>query len=500
MACACYLPFSLLLSLQMNKGFRYLLFAGAVALAGCANITTPNGGKKDTVPPKRLSVTPADSLTNTRLKKIELTFDEYITVSDAGKEVQISPLLPVDPTVTGLKKKVTVKIPDTLLEPNTTYRISFGNAIKDLHEGNPYAGYTYTFSTGGWFDSLQLAGNVLNAASGLPDSTGVKVVLYYAADGDSAVVKRKPKYIAQADATGNFTFKGLPMRSFKIFALKDANDNMMFDGEGEMVAFADNNVTPGDTALRGLTLRLFVQPADTSLHAEADTFKKPGLRETSKSQAGFSYSANIDTGRKDKRTYDINNDAQITFNRRPTIVTNKIVLSYDSNGVDVPAIFEVRHADTSNRVFVHTNWKENTVYNLKLAKGFAKDSAGLEPMPAKYIFRTKEDDDYGKITINLPEKYSTGYVLQIFSDNDTLYQKSITTASVVLSRLKPAKYTFRVIEDRNGNGRWDAGNLFLKKQPELVIPYRDPLMLKPGWENVIDFERKPAAPKNNGKR
>jgi hypothetical protein len=61
----------------------------------------------------------------------------------------------------------------------------------------------------------------------------------------------------------------------------------------------------------------------------------------------------------------------------------------------------------------------------------------------------------------------------------------------------------RVIVDENGNGQWDTGDLFLKRQPEMVIPYEGTLNLKAGWDNVIDFEntsvkdRKGASP---GKR
>jgi len=50
--------------------------------------------------------------------------------------VEISPILSIPINVTGAYKKVTVKIEDTLLQENTTYRISFGNAIRDVHEGN----------------------------------------------------------------------------------------------------------------------------------------------------------------------------------------------------------------------------------------------------------------------------------------------------------------------------------------------------------------------------
>ena len=490
-------PFSLLLVLQMvKKCLSYLLFSCGLLAAGCANITSPTGGKKDTTPPKRLSSTPGDSLTNTRLKKVELEFDEFITLNDASKEVQISPLLTIPPTVTQGLRKVTVKIPDTLLEPNTTYRISFGNAIKDLHEGNAFTGYTYTFSTGSWFDSLQLAGKVLNAANGLADSTGVMVVLYYASDGDSAIISKKPRYVTRADATGSFVFKGLPRRSFNIYALKDPNDNLMYDGEGEMIAFADNKLIPGDTSQQGnITLRLFYQPTDSTI--KPDTAVKAGGRfaQTQAKNDVFTWSVNADTSNKNARTFDINKQLIISTSRTATFNYEKINLVYDSNGTEIPVAY-THTASNSKQAILQPAWKENTLYTLKLAKGFSKDSTGTDAMPARFTFRTREDEDYGKITVNLPARYVTAtYVLQITNEADTIYQQPITSGSVALSRLRPGKYAFRVIEDRNGNGKWDAGNLFTRLQPELVIPYKDVLTLKAGWDNIIDFDQKAAPPR-----
>ena len=131
-------------------------------------------------------------------------------------------------------------------------------------------------------------------------------------------------------------------------------------------------------------------------------------------------------------------------------------------------------------------------YKLRLVKGFAKDSAGVDVVPSWYSFRTKEDDDYGKITIHLPAKYSNSdYLLKVLADNDSVYQQSVTDATIVLRRLKPAAYTIRLIVDKNRNGKWDTGDLLAKRQPEEVIPYKEIINLKAGWENVVDdFEKK----------
>ncbi len=479
-----------------------ILLVFIVLLTGCANQTTPTGGKKDATPPKLLSVTPADSMRNTTVKKIELVFDEYITVTDAIKEVQISPILAMQPTVMGYGKKVTVKIVDSLLEPNTTYRISFGTAIRDLHESNIYPNYTYTFSMGAYFDSLTLAGKVLNAGTGLNDSAGIIVVLYNASESDSAVVRKKPKYIAKVDANGRFIFKGLPKRSFKIFAIKDANDNLYYDGGAEAIAFNNEPVMPDDTTRGDITLRIYREPDTNGVIAveapklgRGERGKGGGLAAVTgfDAKSAFGYNVIVDTSNTTKRTQDITKPLTLSFNHLPTVNRGKISLFVDSGDVAIAQNIDFR-TDTAHPelLLLNTDWKENTLYTLKLAKGFVKDSAGTEPAPSKYTFRTKEDADYGKITINLPGKYyNNRHLLQVTTDRDTIYQKPITDTSIVLRKLSPGKYDFRVIEDKNNNNKWDPGNLFLKLQPELVIPYNGSIVLKPGFDYIVDFDQNP---------
>jgi hypothetical protein len=482
---------------------RLFLLILLVTGAGCANITAPMGGRKDTKPPKLKQVTPADSLKNTRAKRIELTFDEYLTLTDAFKEIQISPLLPIQPSATVNGKKVIVKIADTLLEDNTTYRLSLGKAVRDLHEGNIFANYTYTFSTGNYFDSMQLDGKVLDAATGRPD-TGSVIVLYYAAENDSVVVRKKPKYVARVNATGNFSFKGLPKKSFRIFAIHDVNGNLIYDGSDEMVAFNDHTVMPGDSAVAPIVLRVFAETPDSSKMKKTDSSANAkgnrlsgnnARKSDSKNPAKdvFDYAVNVDTSNPGKKSFDINDSVSLTFNKIPTLTQSRITLTWDSNGMPQTAAYTLKK-DTLHTNIVHlvTAWRENTQYTLKLAKGFAKDTGGADANPAKYVFKTKEDDDYGKVRVHMPPKYvDPQYLLMVFADKDTIYNKPVTAATINLNRLKLAKYTFRIIVDKNRNGKWDTGDLLAKKQPEDVIPYPDVLNLKAGWENDIDFDSKP---------
>lgn len=493
----------------MSTRIKYLLFVVVLCVgAGCANITSPTGGKRDKTPPKLIYISPSDSLKNTKVRRIELDFDEYITVSDVSKEVQISPIIAIPPAVTGLNKRVVVKIVDTLLEDNTTYRLSFGNSIKDMHEGNPFRPYTYTFSTGKYFDSLQLTGNVINAMTGMPDAGAISVELYSANDDDTAVIRHKPKYVTKTDNKGNFVFKGLPKRKFRIYALKDSNNNLTYDGPvaGEMIGFIDGTVMPGDTSKRSIDLRVFPELVDSGQRKKMDSLAKKGKTGLKSKQNAkdttFSYSVNVDTGNVAKRTFDINTFIKVEFNKAPVLNMEKIRLSYDSADVTVtPEVSMTIDSTHPKELYIKSQWVPGALYTLKLAKGFAKDTFGKEVMPARFTFRANNDEDYGKLKVVLPSKYNSNrYLLLVTSEKDTVHYMPVKDTITSIVRIKPGKYTLRIIADKNGNGKWDTGDLFGKLQPEDVIPYPEPVTIKANWENTTDFEQKPKPKSMKDKR
>lgn len=465
-----------------------------MVLGSCANIVPPTGGDKDATPPKLVRVTPADSQLNTRLRKIVLDFDEYVVLNDASTQVQISPLLSLPLTVTSANKHVTVVIPDSLLQDETTYRITFGTAIRDLHEGNVYNGKGYMFSTGTHFDSLSLAGTVYDAHTGLRDSVA-QVLLYSALESDSAVVRHKPMYVTHVDGSGNFLFQGLPARPFRIYALRDGNANLTFDGGSEWIAFYNSIVTP-DTAKREIELRTFPEPSEDTDANQVSNARKPRFNAEVSTPAKLvtpgSYVVDVDTTDIKRRTQDLDSPVHISFGRTlaAPIRDGRVFLSYDSAGTTIEAPFKIASADTTGlRYKISTRWLEDVVYTLRLQKGFAQDSSGTDMLPGRFSFHTKRDEDYGKIRIHLPIRfYGRSHILQVVSDHDTVYQQPVMDTNVVLFHLKPGIYSMRVIEDKNENGRWDAGNLFLQRQPELVIPHNHSVNLKAGWEQQLDFE------------
>lgn len=221
--------------------FIAILVAVAIFSQRCANAVAPTGGPRDTTPPKVTAAVPENKSTGFTGKKIELTFDEYVTLENANQNMLFSPPLATKPDVKLKDKTVTIKFKEPLAD-NTTYTIHFGSAIKDLHEGNVFQDYVYSFSTGDYLDTLCISGRVLNADDKKPVED-VYVSLYAECEGlDTLPTTTLPDYITKTDKEGKFNLTGLADKRYFVFALKDANANLYFDQPNEAVAFIDTLV------------------------------------------------------------------------------------------------------------------------------------------------------------------------------------------------------------------------------------------------------------------
>lgn len=475
--------------MNAKKAF-FLIHILVLLLQSCANIVPPQGGSKDTTPPKIVSVNPADSSIGKRITRIELKFDEFVSVSNAATELTTSPIMPFPLEVVANGKSVVVKIPDSILQPNTTYKLSFGKSILDVHENNAVQNVQYTFSTGNYFDSLKIEGQVMNAFTGKYDSSAT-VLLYDASKNDSIVAREKPMYAVHVEPKGNFKFNGLPNKNFKLFAIRDLNNNLMYDGGEEWVGFIENNVPAKDKDNERITIYTFAETlASSTINKKNNSSRERG--NSAINTKNISYETNIDTVDINKRTFDINQKIKIKFNEKfKTINVAKINLSYDSANIETEANFIASIDSTENSIIIITNWKENSIYTLRLLQGFVSDSVFSNLPPSKFKFRTFQKTDYAQLTINFPTQYyGNNYIAEIFTDQTTIYSQPIADSTLKLDGLSPGTYQLKIIKDDNKNGQWDRGDLFKKIQPEFVIPYPHSILLKSGWQNEIDFEEK----------
>ncbi|MEI6885812.1 MAG: Ig-like domain-containing protein [Bacteroidota bacterium] len=229
---------------------RLLVFiscsAALLILWGCANPVAPDGGPKDTRPPKVMNFDPPNNSANFKENSIKVDFNEFIVLKNQATELNISPPLKHVPDLRLRGKSLVIKLDDTLAA-NTTYSIDFGKCITDLTENNPLTGLSYVFSTGPYIDSLSLRGVVVNAFDHTPPKDVYAMLYIDNSDTivfDSLPIKVKPYYLVKTNENGEFLFHNLKSAPMKLTALSDQNGNLIFDQASEKVAFCDSIVHP----------------------------------------------------------------------------------------------------------------------------------------------------------------------------------------------------------------------------------------------------------------
>ena len=226
-----------------NRNSIYFLFAAVIGwlLYSCASIGNPEGGPQDKEAPIFLKSSPSPNAINVNKNKIELSFDEIVTLKDPSTKIVVSPAQTEMPKMSASGKKVTIELIDTLLD-NTTYTIDFSNSIQDNNEGNPLENFAFAFSTGSTIDSLRVSGIVLNSQTLEPQQN--VIVGLHSNLSDTAFANIKLERIARTNSLGQFVVRNVKPGKYHIFAINDVDRDYKFANPTEDIAFYDSIVVP----------------------------------------------------------------------------------------------------------------------------------------------------------------------------------------------------------------------------------------------------------------
>lgn len=467
-------------SMSLHK-FIYagLLFIMAAIImvcdTGCANIIPPTGGPRDSLPPVLISATPVDSALKFTGKRITLTFDEYVQLENQTENVIVSPTPAANVGIDYKLRTVTVRINDTL-EANTTYSINFGNAIKDINEGNVLKQFTYVFSTGSFLDDRVLTGKITIAETGKTDST-LLVMLYREAD-DSSIIKKRPRYITRLDNKGNFTFRNLPSGTFYLYAVKGANGSRRYVSKSELFAFAGKPVLVTEKN-DPVELYAYVEKAE-EVKKPATSIQGGSTKDKKNEDKRLRYQTNLESGQQ-----DILDSLEIRFATPLRLFdSTKMVLTDEKYGP--VGKYSFIHDSLLQKFTLLFPWKPATSYTLVLSKEVAEDSTGKKLTKNDTLnFKTRKLEDYGNLLLKFPAlDLSKHPVLQFIQSDKIVYTYPFVNQQFSIKLFKPGDYELRILYDENGNNRWDAGEFFGKhRQPEKVRQIDLKLTVKANWEN-----------------
>lgn len=533
----------------MARRIFSLLFLVLVvfALVHCARRGTPSGGPKDITPAELIKATPANKSINFKSKTIRLEFDEYIKLKDIQKQLIVSPPLKYQPDITpqgSASKYIEITIKDTL-KPNTTYTFNFGQSIEDNNEGNPSSFLSYVFSTGDYIDSLSISGVVNDAFKQKVDEY-VSVVLYKVDSTytDSTIYKEPPYYITNTlDSTNIFSLKNLKEGEYALFALKDEGNNNTFDQGIDKIGFLDHYITiPTDSIY---VLDLFKEVSDFSMSVPSyasknkiifgyngdgsdveiiqksylpDSVKTKVTKELEKDTLNYwitpfeadSLIFNVVSNRQktldtfivktrklpaDSLKFTAVSNKRISLENQFWVAANTPIKSIDTSKIkivdkDTLPVFVPISLDTiKNRLDFDMVVPLENEYSITVLPEAITDFFNAVNDTIQYRVSFVDPTENSLLTVNLAGEVTYPVIVQLIDGSGKLVREQFATEPkpFVYKNVKPGEYQVRVVEDTNGNQKWDTGNYLQKTFPERVS-YSPVLNLRANWEETLTFQ------------
>ena len=167
-----------------------------------------------------------------------------------------------------------------------------------------------------------------------------------------------------------------------------------------------------------------------------------------------------------------------------------LTLTRSDNSIeDVPVRF-VRDTGLLRRWHIEAPWTSGGQYTLTIPKDAITDVAGFSNDSIVRKYTVLDPEKFATVKIHVKGKDDKAkYILQLLDGSNALKQekRDVTTGDWQFNYVPAGEIKFRIIEDMNGNGKWDTGNVVERLQPERAEIYandegEDTFATKTNWE------------------
>jgi hypothetical protein len=181
-------------------------------------------------------------------------------------------------------------------------------------------------------------------------------------------------------------------------------------------------------------------------------------------------------------------------------------VKFDSTAVQILTVAEDKtttpiewhlERDSMNmcRWMVKAPWKEKTNYRLYIPKKSITDIMGYENDSTVMEFTTYDPEKFATVSLNVAATGKSRYILLLTDASGKTMQelKDVTAGKYRFNYVVPGEIRLRIIEDKNGNGKWDAGDVIAGLQPERAEAYfndrgEDLFTTKMNWDFEINLD------------
>lgn len=457
----------------MAKKFKIILF-GFILIYGCANQLPPGGGEIDKIPPVISETYPIDGTTNFNEEYIELTFSEYVDKRTVQESLFFAPSIGNDAEFSWSGTTVRIYF-NSELKKNTTYTISIGSDVKDLHNSNKMESpFSLVFSTGPKISKGKINGIVFS-----DDTENVFVFGYKIENEIPNIDSVKPDYTSQVGTNGKFSFAGLTEGKYLVISIIDKIRNQIFDSEEDQynLSWKPVELENDSVEINNIDFILMKEISvvkgiiDSTKEAEKDTIP-PSLKSLTTKYEG------------NKIDFDAP-EFSLVFSEK---VINDSLSSF-LNITDLKKknySYNIITTDSIKYDISFAKLKPKTEFVVKINLNPIRDLAGnKKDTTLTKTISAMNDLDFVTIAGNVEVENANNLPIKIVLA-DTKTKKQLNSTDVEANKFKltkilPGKYFLYSFIDRDSNSVYTKGKLSPLVYSEKFILYPDTLKIKSRW-------------------
>ena len=148
--------------------------------------------------------------------------------------------------------------------------------------------------------------------------------------------------------------------------------------------------------------------------------------------------------------------------------------------------------DTLNRrkYQLRAEWVSKAKYTLTMPAGVFANIAQEQNDSMTYNYTGSDPEQYAIVRVNVKSSHpKTRYILQLTNAQGRTQKQifDVRSGDYIFEYVSPGDVMLRVVEDKNGNGKWDTGDMVAMRQPERTEIYKNEegvelITTKANWE------------------
>lgn len=175
-----------------------------------------------------------------------------------------------------------------------------------------------------------------------------------------------------------------------------------------------------------------------------------------------------------------------------------IILNRVGEGDDVERVPVRFERDTADMLkwYMHAAFRPATKYALTLPEGSLANIAGERCDSTSNNYTTYDPEKFGIMNVTLRGgEPGVDYVVQLLNGSGRLLEerRGVRGGTEKFEYVPVGEAKIRIVEDRNGNGEWDTGNVVERRQPERSEVYvtasdEETFQIKANWESDLEID------------